>query len=142
MLKFDKKTFSLIFELKNFENNFQYKLLKSKNEYHITLIGYKTGQKLKKLLNSKRLAQLENLIKNFDFNYKILDNYFLIQKNDKNSVIQIVESENIENFYKNLNSIFWTSFPIPFLHITIFWDWIGLYSQKDFNDLNPAKLDF
>lgn len=140
MLKFDKKNFSLIFQLKGFQNHFSKKTcLKPKKEFHITIIGYKTWEKIKKLANKKRIFELEKLIKNFDFEYKLLDEYFLIQKNDRKSIIQKIDS-NIENFYKKLNDIFPADFSVPFEHITLFWEWIGLYSQKDFDKYLIEKL--
>lgn len=63
-----------------------------------------------------------------------------------NSIIQKVDIENIDEFYKNLSQILNVELTDPFPHVTLSLkekDTLGISipSEEEFNNLNPKKLD-
>lgn len=138
--------------------------LNKKTEYHITIIWTRTWEKVQEILNSLSKTEKENkvsalklLINDFESNVEFLDELYYIEKHydDKNlletrkSIIQMVDIETIGDFYDKLNELFDYKFLVPLWHITLYttsdnpenmFRWIWIYSQAQFQDLNPVRL--
>jgi|SRR3989344_6721116 len=137
----------------------QKKLLRKK-EFHITLIGKKTGEALlEKAMNSSKIAsEIQELVNNLDWKYFLQKEYYFIskkysepnqEKEERQSIIQIVRLPDLVPFYKKLNQMFGTKIKVPFPHLTLFTNstnkekklrGIGIYSEKEFYDLKPVKF--
>jgi len=138
--------------------------LNKKNEYHITIIWTRTWEKIQEILNSlseierkSRISELKILIDSFESNIELLDEFYYIEKHyeDKNpletrkSIIQMIDIENIGEFYDKLSQLFEHKFLVPLWHITLYTTsdnpentlrWIWIYSQTQFQQLNPVRL--
>jgi len=124
-----------------------------KTEVHITVFGFSTGKKLKKLLkgadSSEKMRRLRKLITKTDWSFSFLPKRFHIRKKyegdggeeeTRESVIQMIDLPGLEGFYQTLNAIFGTDFAFPPPHVTLFVKGdnpktskmgIGLYSSED-----------
>lgn len=113
-----------------------------KDELHITIIGFKNGTEVKKILKNLspgdkqlKLTEIQTLIENTDWSFIRKDKAYHISKEYKTpdpnntgadllevreSYIQIVDLPSIENFYKDLNGILGSSIKAPLAHITLF----------------------
>lgn len=137
-----------------------------KEEFHFTLIGSDTGEailvqlaNLSETEKNNTLEQIDKLLKSFDWKTTFTDDFYYLQKiyNEpefagdeiRRSIIQLAKIEQLEEFYNKLNKLLGTNFSTPLPHVTIYTNsnredkkhrGIGLYSQKDFEALNPEKI--
>lgn len=132
-----------------------------KPDFHITLIGYATGQKIQEILLDKTEQEKEVIIEKiqsianvFTWPYTFLSEYFYITKTYdsgevRQSIISLVDLPDLEKFYKNLEGLIGRSFDIPFPHITLYTQsteiknthaGIGIYSEREFQKLLPKKI--
>lgn len=140
--------------------------LSRKNKFHITLIGRETGEiileKIKNLSPEEQeriLSEIEVLSRKFDWKYSLGNEYYFISKTyqesgdkakeERKSIIQLIEFPNLAPFYDELNKLLGTNFDLPFPHVTLFSTstredmklrGIGLYSKFQFESLNPKKI--
>ena len=140
--------------------------LSRKIDFHITLIGSKTGQaileKLSKLPEEEKekvILSIEALANDFDWSYELIPEYYSISKKHKSgdeggeelrkSIIQPIALPDLALFYEKLNELIGSDFDIPFPHMTLFTTstnevtklrGIGIYSEKEFEALNPERL--
>ncbi len=151
----------------NFKDIAKEKSLLPKNEFHITLMGNKIGkvirEKLKVLSEEGKkelLSEIEKLYQSFNWQYSPVEDYYYISKKypqteeeneeERKSIIQVIDLPDIVPFYKKLNNLLETNFEVPFSHITLYTTsnkedtkliGIGIYSEKEFQDLNPEKIE-
>jgi hypothetical protein len=137
-----------------------------KEEFHFTIIGSDTGEAiLNQLANSseaeknKTLEQINKLLQSFDWKTTFTNDFYYLQKiynepefpgeEKRRSIIQLAKIEQLEEFYIQLNLLLGTNFSTPLPHVTIYTHsnrqdkklrGIGIYSQKDFDDLKPKKI--
>src|SRR3989344_8516872 len=143
----------------------QKRLLK-KEEFHITIIGKETGETIIEKIKNTSPAKQEDILSksqeasgSFNWDYSFQKKYYFIskkyvepgqEKEERQSIIQLVTLPYLVPFYKRLNQFLGTNFDIPFPHITLFTNstredkklrGIGLYSEKEFHALNPIKIE-
>ncbi len=142
-----------------------------KNEFHLTVIGSDTGEEILAVLNqldpaekSAKLAAIENLAKDTDWQPVLKQEFFYITKNyndpdpknpqatipeTRRSIIQTADIKELSKFYQQLEKIIGKNFVTPFPHVTLYTNstrsekairGIGIYSQEDFASLNPEKI--
>jgi len=138
-----------------------------KEEFHFTVIGFKTGGLIQKKIERKDdfekktfLEIIESLLFSIKWDVIFKDEYYLVEKTYKNqlnpqlpekrkSIIQIVEIKGIQEFYLQLKDIVNIDFELPFSHITLYTNstlpenklsGIGIYSENDFRALSPKKI--
>ena len=140
------------------------KWLSKKKEFHITLMGSTAGEVIleKIIRNSKEkkkiLSTIKELANKFSWNCSFQKKYYFIskvypgpnlKKEERKSIIQLVNLPNLAPFYKKINRLLGTKFEIPFPHITLFTNstrkdkrlrGIGIYSKKEFRSLKPLKI--
>jgi len=111
------------------------------------------------------LSRLEKLIQDARWGYSTKPEFFYISKeyNDpdpenpdttipekRESIIQLINLSGLEKFYSELNKIFDEKIEVPFAHITLYTistrddkrtRGIGIYSRKEFEDLEPQKIE-
>lgn len=139
-------------------------ILNKRDDYHITIIWTKTWEKIQEILNSlsetereQKITDLKALIGSFESNIEFLEEFYFIEKyyDDKTpqetrkSIIQMIDVENIEEFYSKLSQLFAHKFSVPLWHVTLYTTsdnpkqklrWIWVYSQSQFQTLNPVRL--
>ncbi|MDO8523177.1 MAG: hypothetical protein Q7S12_02740 [bacterium] len=158
----DQKTFSWLKTRAAKEGLFE------KNEFHVTVIGRETGEiilaKLDELAPEEKeraLKDINRLSSQFTWSFSQKPEYYYISKDypsgedtseteERKSYIQITDLPDLTEFYKELNSMLGLSLEIPFSHITLFTTstleknklrGIGIYSESQFKNLNPQKID-
>ena len=140
----------------------EYRLLK-KEEFHITVIGTDTGEAILTKLNEleadkkeEKLGEIENLARQTRWAFCPKCDYRFISKTyppkdghpeeTRSSIIQLVRIPAVTLFYKELNKMLSTNFPVPPPHVTLFTNstredkklrGIGIYSEKDLE--SPAS---
>jgi len=146
--------------------------LGEKDEIHLTVIGSDTMEailaSLGRISDNKRneiLSQIQGLAESTEWKFKIKPEFYYVKKeyNDpdpnnhektipetRRSIVQMVETENLGQFYGKLEEITGLKFEVPLLHITLFTTstredkkqrGIGIYSEKDFESLNPERIE-
>jgi hypothetical protein len=138
-----------------------------KDEFHITVLGFKNGAEIKKILKKispeereKKMSDIHALVESTDWGFIYGDERYRIQKEypqDKNAevpdqretYIQLVQLPAIEEFYGKLNAILGTSLEAPPPHVTLFTKGtdekkaragIGINSESEFASLNPERV--
>ena len=142
--------------------------LLEKDTFHLTIIGSRVSSiLLQSLDNDKRekiLATILQLFLSIAWNMAVTDEFYYIESDfhepdprdptvrlpeKRKSLIQMVELEGLDVFYRQLNLLFHTSFEMPVPHITLWthstWEdkklyGIGLYSRREFEDMNPRRV--
>ena len=143
--------------------------LVEKSDFHITLIGSKTGkkiiQKLKGLSDEERrekIKEIQKIISITDWSYDTKSEYYAITKTfpeyldenkkpeSRSSYVQIVELPTLRGFYARLNQILDMKLKVPLPHITLFsissivgkeTRGIGIYSEKQMKKLIAKKIE-
>lgn len=160
-LKFNKEKMTLILEVKldesildNLNDEASKKGLNKKEEFHTTLIGYSTGQKIISIGRDNIDSIIENIYQEFKWQFSPKNEFYYIEKdypeNEKRrSIIQVIDLPELPVFYKKMNETLGTNFEIPFPHTTLFtnstneenrYKGIGIYSKEEFNLLKPIKI--
>ena len=143
----------------------EYGLLK-KEEFHITVIGTDTGEAILKRLEGldaekkeSKLREIENLARQTKWAFCLKFDYRFISKTyppkdgyqaeTRKSIIQLAKLPNVESFYRGLNKILGTDFPVPPPHITLFTNstredkklrGIGIYSKEDLSLISSRSI--
>ncbi len=142
-----------------------------KDEIHLTVIGNNTAEvilasleKFSEYERIKMLSQIQELARGVNWRFSFKPEFYYIKKiyNDldpnnpnqtipeiRESIIQIVDTENLKEFYDQLKEITGLQLEAPLPHVTLFTTstrkdkkkrGIGIYSEKDFGSLNPEKI--
>jgi hypothetical protein len=137
-----------------------------KDEFHITLIGRETGERiLRKLQELPRdqqeslLIEIDKRLRTFDWQFTLLDEFYTIAKKYhtmakhdeeiRRTLIQAADVPRLEQFYVDLNTLLGTDFKTPYPHITLYststrpdrvFRGIGIYAKDELHALNPVKV--
>ncbi|MFN8578006.1 MAG: hypothetical protein U0354_14235 [Candidatus Sericytochromatia bacterium] len=141
---------------KDFFKQFSFKDMEFnlKDEFHLTIIGNKTGKKIKDLIIKypKIKEFIEDKINSFEWNINYIDDFYLIKKLKSDSIeeyqytiIQIVESKDLIELFKILNCTFpELHLDEPFPHVTLYTfnnkKGIGIYSENEFYNFKQEKI--
>lgn len=149
----------------------QTKNLAEKSEIHLTIIGSSTAKAILSFLEKSAPDARENILSkiqdlaqhtNWKLNFKPEFYYIKKEYNDtdldnpgkiipeiRESIIQMANVENLEEFYVQLEKIIGLELEVPLPHITLFTTssheekktrGIGIYSEKDLESLNPEQI--
>lgn len=167
ILQFYPETLTLVLDIENVSISealksaaLWYNLLQ-KEDYHITIIWTKVAKKIirytQRLHDSSRkifMDILHKLMKKYEFQVSLGDEVYYIEKSYDNwhrfSIIQLALVDNLKEFYADLSILLWEQIELPFPHITLFTNstnpekkfrGIGIYSQKEFEDMNPIQCN-
>lgn len=137
-----------------------------KDEFHITIIGRETGERIKRKLLELPLDQQESLLleiekrlRTVDWDFALCDEFYTISKTyhgtaqhgeeTRKTLIQAADVPRLEQFYTDLNVLLGTDFKTPYPHITLYsmstrsdrvFRGIGIYSRDEFNALDPQEI--
>lgn len=142
-----------------------------KDEFHITIIGSETGKEILKSLLSlsdqernEKINKIHELCESFNWEVALNDEFYYIQKKynnpdpsnsemevmeERESIIQLAQITDLEEFYQKLNAFLNKQFEIPLPHVTLFTKstrddkmlrGIGIYSSTQFKELKPKKI--
>jgi hypothetical protein len=134
--------------------------LEPKEEFHITVIGFKTGKILSDLYAHRSPAERAIIVQALhDLAAKItweatpqrdgrvyIEKEYTFRNNKKEirrSIIQLLEVPAMEKFYEKLNSALGTQFQTPPPHITLYTAGgvgIGIDTRADLEALHPEQL--
>ncbi|HRI35681.1 MAG TPA: hypothetical protein PK765_01000 [bacterium] len=168
IVRFDKNTLAFVLNIDpidiplSIRKEAESLQLLKKDEFHITIIGRATGEILTNHLQNfsqeKRiniLATIETLITKTIWNIRLENEYFFIEKAYQNpeetrkSIIQIANTPELNQFYKELEILFEVKLDLPIPHVTLFTNstrekkklrGIGIYSASQMQELNPKKI--
>lgn len=139
--------------------------LSIKKDFHITVIWSRTGEKIQEILQNKNekdkieiIAKIKQIYESIDWKIDLSEDYYYIEKDynkdwifeKRSSIVQLLRLIWLEEFYEKLNNLLWTNFEIPLPHITLYTTstredmrqrGIGVYSDKQFKELNPIKIE-
>lgn len=110
---------------------------KTKDEYHVTIIGLDLAQIIQ---SADKESLVDSLIRNTRWTVEILNRYIELAKDDDNgihrqSIICTVDVPQMANFYKELDKILELETKMPPAHVTLYtknYDrGIGLYNYDD-----------
>lgn len=118
-----------------------------KEEYHLTVIGFPIGKKIKEASQEVQ-DKVKELIDNTNFTISLKPEKYKIKKTyktgERESIIQLASVPEINNFYKKLSEILGEELPEPFPHITLATKGdkmgIGVTSKADFETLSPVLM--
>ncbi|MCI5051287.1 MAG: hypothetical protein MRY57_03190 [Candidatus Pacebacteria bacterium] len=122
-----------------------------KSEFHITLVGNRTGEIILEKIAESNIAieKLLNLGKKYNWDFSYIDKYYYMQKDyddhTRHSIIQPITLPDLEKFYDDLEQVYGLSFSRPYPHITYFAkgdknQGIGIYSHTDFEKFKKQQL--
>ncbi len=116
--------------------------LNSKSEFHLTIIGSNTWEKIKKSISLLEKSEREKILnkiyvlsESIKWNITLQNNFFYIEKEyaeedpnnqgsliyeKRKSIIQMAEINGLKNFYRQLNVLLWEWFDEPLPHITLY----------------------
>lgn len=140
--------------------------LSEKEEFHLTVIGRRTGEEISELLKSldpeehdARLARFQELCISYHPEITWGREYYFIKKDFtapghtvrdiRESVIELVEIGGLDEFYRELFEIIPIPFDTPFPHVTLYTAstradknlrGIGIYSEKEFREMDPERI--
>jgi len=145
-----------------FKNGF-----KEKEEFHITVIGFKNGGEIKNLLetisqNKKEyiIYEIKEIMNSIDWSFDIKSEIYHISKaytfvdyknnnvkkiENRKSYVQMLSMSGIKIFYEKLNYLLDTNFEAPPAHITLFTGGdsnmgIGINTEEEFEKMNPQLI--
>lgn len=130
-----------------------------KEEFHVTIVGFKTGGLIKKAIKADDTVadKIDALIANIDWKVSALSEKLHLSKDTtvnvkgggeetvhRESIIQMVSVSGLEEFYEKLNDILGSSLETPPAHVTLYTHGdktgIGVYSQADLESANPKEV--
>lgn len=142
----------------------------AKNEFHITVLGFKNGREIQRIIASLPeteqpivATQIKSLSDSVDWGFSLEPKRFHISKDyvftdrttgqeskeRRESYVQLVNLPGVESFYKALNAILGSNLEAPPAHITLYTGGtdkekskmgIGINSQAEFLKLNPEAI--
>lgn len=157
-------------DLEELKDKAQAEGFEPKEDFHITLIGFKPGktilEALEKMPNHERIFkgnQIQKLIDNTDWSFEMLPKKYHLKKEyqfknydtgevipkTRESYVQMIELKSIADFYEQLNKILRTNLEIQLPHLTLYTKGtdpekskmgIGINSEKELNELNPQQI--
>lgn len=167
LVKIDKN----ILDFSDLKTEAEKRGLLEKDEFHITIIGSATGKEIMTALEvvpsdekNRILNKIKELAMNINWKFFLRPEFYYIKKeynrlDDANpdktivetrqSIIQLIDTKNLKEFYTKLQKIAGLTFATPFSHITLFTvsteednkkRGIGIYSEEDFETLNAEKV--
>ncbi len=140
---------------------------KEKEEFHTTVIGFKNGGEIKKILeavppNKKSyiVYEIKEIMNSIDWSFDVKSEIYHISKefifNDyknnnakkienRESYVQMLNMSGIKIFYVKLNYLLDTNFEAPLAHITLFTGGdsdmgIGISTEEEFLKMNPELI--
>jgi hypothetical protein len=138
--------------------------LLTKPSFHFTILGTKTKLSILALRpnatdeeQENLLAYIEQLANNFSWEVTMRDEFYLLKQdyNDDNiaetrtTIIQMADIPDIEDFYRELNTLLSTKFDTPLPHVTLYSGstrpdkmlrGIGVYCKKDLEKMGAKKI--
>lgn len=155
------------FGFEKVRNVAQEKNLNEKIEIHSTIIGFDQGKEIAKHFENlsveekhQKLKQIESILQSAHFEVTPLDEFYLIEKDEeitfnsevvmehRESLIQLLEIK-CGDIHNKLSDICGFTLEPTFPHVTLFTNsniesrklrGIGIYSEKDFNEIEKMKL--
>ena len=133
-----------------------------KSEFHITIIGFRGGKEIKKVLSSMSLSdqkifieRIKTLACETNWNYSFINIAHKISKDysetdKRQSIIQIAEVCGLVQFYNDLNEMLNIHLEYPLEHVTLFTRGtdmekskmgIGINSEIEFFALNYVPIN-
>ncbi len=174
---FDEKNFTLLldldkaaFDLEKIQPQADAKGISQKEEFHITVIGFKGGAEIRKSLKAldensrqEKIQQIQSLINTTDWRYMLEPQQLHIAKDypadpkkpddqpeHRESFIQLVNIPAMESFYSQLNGLLGTAIEAPPSHITLFTggnkpenakQGIGINTAAELEKMNPQPIN-
>lgn len=134
--------------------------LTAKEEFHITVIGFKTGKALSELYahrsaeeQARIIQALHSLAKEISWEAAPIEGGLLYiekeyafrnnKKEKRSSIIQLLDMPGMQAFYTRLNAAIGTDFALPPPHMTLFTGngtGIGIDSMADLEQLKPQQI--
>ncbi len=166
-VKFDEKSFTLLLNIdqgavdcESLQARAEQDGFAPKKELHLTVLGFKIGGEIKKLLKKspEKLAVLKDLINGTDWRFTVGSQRWWIEKDYKSidlktkveniehreSYIQTVNIPCLVDFYHKLNELFKQDIPFtaPPAHVTLFTkgDAIGVNTLSELQGMNPRAI--
>ncbi|MFC1687257.1 hypothetical protein ACFL0L_01665 [Patescibacteria group bacterium] len=170
---FDRETLTLLlhinkstFDLGNLPDLAEKNGFDEKSEYHITVLGFKTGEKIQQALEhltdqqkEEKISEIQSLVDATDWSYVLKPEKYHITKhypkkddnqieNKRESYIQMVRVSGIDGFFKKLNELLKTSIEVQPAHITLYTSGneehatrgIGINSPAEFEQLDTQPI--
>ncbi len=137
LLKLDKKTFGFL------DGNLQFKdqTFQAKDELHITILSQGAAEKVHNTINNlpARLRQIRELVQETDWSYRKFQRFYHVQDEQGNeSIIQMVEVPELQQFFTDLNQAAGKQLEPPPTHVTLYvhgdQKGISLATQDIFNE--------
>ncbi len=125
--------------------------LQEKAEFHLTIIGSRTGAQM--LKQGIPALNIHELAKGRQWRWTAKPEFYYIEKDyegeKRSAIIQMVDLPDMDKFYKELRERFklYTEAPMP--HVTLFSGstspatvqrGVGIYSEHEFREMNPERL--
>ncbi len=169
--RFDAEKISLLLDIKSelvetekVKSVAEQRGLHQKQEFHFTVIGTKGGTLVNESLSQldsaarqEKIRAIENLATEINWSISFVPEYFFIKKEydrdpyeERQSIIQSITIEGLDEFYQRLNALLGTELATPMPHITLFANstieekrlrGIGINSQQELEQLNPEKIE-
>lgn len=133
--------------------------IEPKEEFHITIVGFGGGKKIKSLYERSAPAAVREveqalvaLAESVSWSFELLPDFYEVQKEyvfkhgkeRRHSIVQLVALPGMAVFYTELNRALGQQLTLPLPHVTLFakgGKGIGIDSQTDFERLNPVKIN-
>lgn len=159
------------FDLKGIKETAEQQGYDEKNELHITVLGFKNGAEIKKILKKlspedqqAKATEIQALVDNTDWSFAPEEGKYHITKEYKTpdpknkgaelsetreSYIQKVHMQAMQDFYQKLNSILGSDLEAPPAHVTLYTNGtdkekakmgIGINSEAELAQLNPELI--
>ncbi len=141
------------------EKKAQAENLERKQEVHITIFGFGTGQKISQAIsgNQAKANELAELIDATDWSFEPKQEFYAVKRaykikgvpEDRETIVMMVKMPKLEEFIQSANRIVGLPLEIPPVHATLFskstiaenmQSGIGISSNEDFRKLEPEPL--
>lgn len=153
-----------LFDLREIADKVERNGFVRKDEFHITIFGFKAARAVKDALGKSPRTEIEPLIQNTNWEFSLRPEWYYVSKHytmpyfekgmvrlgeKRESLIQMVSMPGAKQFYDRLNELLGTHFTLPPLHITLYTRGdnsetskigIAIESDEDFSKLNPQAI--